>query len=265
MSGKNTSALFFDIDGTLVSFKTHEIPQSTVRAIAQAKANGVGVYISTGRPLQIITNLKSIEPYIDGYITTNGALCFVGSRVVCCNPIPKADVDALIADADKCNYAVLVVGKSGVRLYNPKPVFDEVFVRDLNVTNIDPSLPAADILGSEEILQLTPFFSAEHEAELMPRLSGCVSGRWHPAFTDITSRQADKGKGLEAMARFLGIDISQTMAFGDGGNDVAILRRAGIGVAMGNGGEPAKSAADYVTTSVDDNGVWNALKHFRVI
>ena len=60
----NISALFFDIDGTLVSFKTHQIPRSTVEAIAKAKENGVGIYISTGRPLQIITNLKDIEPCV---------------------------------------------------------------------------------------------------------------------------------------------------------------------------------------------------------
>lgn len=261
----NINALFFDIDGTLVSFKTHQIPRSTVEAIAKAKENGVGIYISTGRPLQIITNLKDIEPYIDGYITTNGALCFVGSNVVCCNPIPKEDVDFQLSDADRYDYAVLVVGESGVRLYNKKPVFDEVFVRDLNVTNIDTTLSVADMLEKEKVLQLTPFISAAHEKTLMENLSECVSGRWHPAFTDITAKAADKGKGLEAMASYLNIDISQTMAFGDGGNDVAILKRAGIGVAMGNAGDGAKAAADYITTSVDEDGVWNALKHFGVI
>ena len=258
----NINALFFDIDGTLVSFKTHQIPRSTVEAIAKAKENGVGIYISTGRPLQIITNLKDIEPYIDGYITTNGALCFVGSNVVCCNPIPKENVDFLLSDADRYDYAVLVVGESGVGLYNKKPVFDEVFVRGLNVTNIDTTLSVVDMLEKEEVLQFTPFISAAHEKALMENLPGCVSGRWHPAFTDIT---ADKGKGLEAMASYLNIAISQTMAFGDGGNDVAILKRAGIGVAMGNAGDGAKAAADYITTSVDEDGVWNALKHFGVI
>ena len=68
-------ALFFDIDGTLVSFQTHEIPASTIQALAQAKANGSRVYIATGRPPLIITNLGAIEHLIDGYITTNGALC----------------------------------------------------------------------------------------------------------------------------------------------------------------------------------------------
>ena len=160
---------------------------------------------------------------------------------------------------------MLVVGERAVRLYNPKPVFAEIFVRDLNVTNIDKSLDARELMRREKILQLTPFFSQDHERKLMPQLPDCVSGRWHPAFTDITAREADKGKGLEAMAEYLGLDVSETMAFGDGGNDVAILRRAGIGIAMGNAGNEARSAADYITSSVDDDGVWNALKHFGVI
>ena len=72
---KKIKALFFDIDGTLVSFKSHRIPQSTVDALEQAKKNGVEVYISTGRPKQIINNLGQIEHLIDGYITANGARC----------------------------------------------------------------------------------------------------------------------------------------------------------------------------------------------
>ena len=79
---KKIKALFFDIDGTLVSFRTHKIPQSTVDALEDAKRNGVAVYISTGRPIMLINNLGQIEHLIDGYITTNGARCFVGNHTV---------------------------------------------------------------------------------------------------------------------------------------------------------------------------------------
>lgn len=79
-------SLFFDIDGTLCSLKTHEIPLSTVKALEQARTKGVKVFISTGRPIQIITNLKAIEHLIDGYITTNGAYCFVNGEVVRSTP-----------------------------------------------------------------------------------------------------------------------------------------------------------------------------------
>ena len=99
----------------------------------------------------------------------------------------------------------------------------------------------------------------------MALLPGCTSGRWTPQFTDITCSKADKGKGLAAMARHLGFDIHDTMAFGDGGNDTPILRAAGIGVAMGNGCDEAKENADFVTDGVDEDGVRNALYHFGVI
>lgn len=76
----NIKALFFDIDGTLVSFTSHTVPASTVEALEEAHRRGVGIYISTGRPMAFITNLKPIAHLIDGYITTNGAYCVVGDR-----------------------------------------------------------------------------------------------------------------------------------------------------------------------------------------
>ena len=71
--------------------------------------------------------------------------------------------------------------------------------------------------------------------------------------------------GIDKIIEHYGISLHETMAFGDGGNDMAMLRHAGIGVAMGNAGDEVKEAADYVTDSVDDDGVMNALRHFDVI
>jgi hydroxymethylpyrimidine pyrophosphatase-like HAD family hydrolase len=99
----------------------------------------------------------------------------------------------------------------------------------------------------------------------MGRLPGCTSGRWHPAFTDVTAKGADKGEGIMAMAEHLGLDPQYTMAFGDGGNDSTMVRRAGIGVAMGNAIDELKKEADFVTTSVDEDGIRYALSHFGLI
>ena len=67
------------------------------------------------------------------------------------------------------------------------------------------------------------------------------------------------------MAAHLGLNTSETMAFGDGGNDIPMLRHAGVGVAMGNAASEVQNAADYVTTSVDEDGILNALKHFGIL
>ena len=260
---KKIKALFFDIDGTLVSFNTHRIPQSTVDALEQAKKNGVEVYISTGRPKQVINNLGQIEHLIDGYITANGARCFVEDTLVSQHAILPSDVKKIIEAADRDNYPAIVVSESRFAIHHYTDEVYEIFCKGLGV---DSSV-FADVndLGDEPILQITPFCTLEQEALLMPTLENCTSGRWHPAFTDITARGADKGKGLQAMADYLDLNIEETMAFGDGGNDISIIKKAGVGVAMGNAGEELKQVADYITTHVDEDGVKNALIKYGVI
>ncbi len=257
-------ALFFDIDGTLVSFKSHEIPASTILALTQAKANGHKVFISTGRPPLILTNLGAIEHLIDGYITINGALCFVGNEVVSCKDIPHDAVQVVVKDALEKNYGLIVVGEQDVAVLDPQGEVDRIFRREIAVENLDRAKPL-DVVLKQRILQLTPFFPEMYEHQLMERIPYCTSGRWHPAFTDITAKGADKGEGIKTLAAHLGLNLQYTMAFGDGGNDSSMIRVSGIGVAMGNALESLKSEADYTTTSVDEDGVMNALRHYGLI
>ena len=257
-------ALFFDIDGTLVSFDTHEIPASTILALTQAKANGHKVFIATGRPPIIITNLGAIEHLIDGFVTTNGAYCFVGNDVVACKSIPPHEARLIVDDAIEKNYGVIVVGEKDVAVLDPRGQVDEIFRQHLAVQNLDLAKPVEHVL-QQRIMQITPFFDKAYEEQLMARVPGCTSGRWHPAFTDVTALGADKGEGLLAMARYFGLNPDHTMAFGDGGNDSTMIRKAGIGVAMGNAIDELKAEADYITTSVDNDGIREALHHFGLI
>ena len=215
-------ALFFDIDGTLVSFETHQIPPSTILALTQAKANGHKVFIATGRPPIIITNLGAIEHLIDGYVTTNGALCFVGSDVVACKAIPQQEARMVVEDSIEKQYGVIVIGEKDVAVLDPKGDVDLIFRQHLAVENLNLAKPVEQVL-EQRILQITPFF--------------------------------DK----------LGLDPQYTMAFGDGGNDTTMIRKAGIGVAMGNAIDDLKKEADFVTTSVDEDGIRYALSHFGLI
>ena len=257
-------ALFFDIDGTLVSFDTHEISASTILALTQAKANGHKVFIATGRPPIIITNLGAIEHLIDGFVTTNGAYCFVGNDVVACKSIPPHEAQLIVDDAIEKNYGVIVVGEKDVAVLDPRGQVDEIFRQHLAVQNLDLAKPVEHVL-QQRIMQITPFFDKAYEEQLMARVPGCTSGRWHPAFTDVTALGADKGEGLLAMARYFGLNPDHTMAFGDGGNDSTMIRKAGIGVAMGNAIDELKAEADYITTSVDNDGIREALHHFGLI
>ena len=257
-------ALFFDIDGTLVSFNTHAIPQSTVKALTRAKEKGVKIFISTGRPMPLINNLGAISHLIDGYITTNGACCTIGDQNVRLTPIERSDVDTLLEYVKKEKAGCLVMGNEGTSMLYSTEETDHVLYDILDVERGVMSVPIDELL-KKPVLQITPFFTQQQEDTLMPYLKACTATRWYPAFCDITSNQADKGRGLEAVAEAAGIAIEETMAFGDGGNDIPIIRRAGTGVAMGNALDDVKAAADYVTDHIDNDGVAKALEHFGVI
>lgn len=254
-------AIFFDIDGTLVSFKTHRIPQSTIDAIVQAKMQGIKIYISTGRPFLLIDNISPIKHLVDGYITANGAYCFVKDEVISCLSIPEEDVRSVIRFADEKDFACMIVGEKDLVMYRNNACAENIFCKMLNVRNLQTNVSVETILR-QRILQLTPVISKTEEELLMPLLSGCESSRWYPKFADITAKNVNKGKGLQVIAAHQGIKIEETMALGDGGNDIPIIEQAGIGVAMGNANDSLKVIADYVTDSVDDDGVYNALNYW---
>lgn len=257
-----TEALFFDIDGTLVSFNTHCIPESTVLALRQARAKGIKVYISTGRPVAFINNLGQITDLINGYITTTGAVCVVSNERFGIHSINHDDARQVIDACYKFNKSCVVVGIEHISLINDSAEVTRQFREGLN---LQFDFAPLSVTLQEPLLQLSPFFTQAEEQSVMEHLSACVSSRWHPAFTDITHVDADKGKALATMCQHEGIAIANTMAFGDGGNDIPIIRQAGIGIAMGNANDKVKAVADHITTSVDNDGVCNALLHYHVI
>ena len=261
-------ALFFDIDGTLVSFKTHQIPVSTVSAIAEAKARGVQIFISTGRPKIIINNLQALEErhLIDGYITMNGGYCFAGDTVISKHSISPKSVEIITSYATERGIPNLVVGEHNMVICDSGEIFEELFYRQLKVgIQLEEKTVAEAISEGKDIIQLTTFINKIQEAELQPLVPDCEMGRWHPAFVDITTQGCTKQQGIDEIIQHFGIKLEETMAFGDGGNDIPMIQHAAIGVAMGNALDSVKAIADYVTDTVDNDGVAKALKHFGVI
>ena len=97
----------------------------------------------------------------------------------------------------------------------------------------------------------------------MKQLSDCKMSRWNQYAVDIIPKSGGKIAGIRYILSRLGIGLDETAAFGDGENDIDMLRCAGVGIAMGNASEIVKQQADYITDSVDQDGLANALKHFN--
>ena len=145
-------------------------------------------------------------------------------------------------------------------------MMDEKMIQMMKMVKFPPRpiLPSKAFIN-KEIFQMSAFFPIEREAEIMKRFPGCTTTRWYPTFTDINAIGVDKSVGLSKIGDYFGFGIDEMMSFGDGGNDISMIKYAGTGVAMGNAGEEVKLAADYITTSVDDDGIGDALRHFGVL
>lgn len=253
-------AIFFDIDGTLVSFNTHKIPDSTFQTLRELKNNGIKLFIATGRGKDGLDVLDEFE--FDGYITLNGQYCYTKDELIYENTIVKDDLEVLLKEIEKdpfpCGFTL-----EETKYFN----YRDERVDAIHAITHNDDHPARDCSNviNEKVYQCMCFISEDKERELMKKLPHCTSARWHPLFTDISPIGGTKQNGIDKFLKHYDIDLSETMAFGDGGNDVQMLSHVAIAVAMGNANEDVKKIADYVTDSVDENGIRNAMKKYKLI
>lgn len=256
-------AIFFDIDGTLLSFKTHKVPQSTIKAIKAVRQKGVKIIVATGRLFSQISNLDELE--FDGFITVNGSYCVdTKGKVIGKRTIPKKELESLIEyEKGVESFAFAFMVHEGIFVNK----VDDTVKKIYGMLEI-PTPKAADLSSmiDEEVYQLNLFVDKDRNDKIMQdALISCESSRWHPIFSDVNIKGINKSIGVDDFLKYYGLKKEETMAFGDGGNDLEMLKHVGIGVAMGNANDEVKAIADYITTSVDDDGVANAMLHYGLI
>ena len=254
-------AVFFDIDGTLVSFKSHTVPESARRAIARLREQGVKVFIATGRLMKHVAIVNDIE--VDGYITVNGGYCITfAGEVIFESAFPRATVERVIDLSEQYGFDLNVMTHEDMYVSS----MGERVKKIASMINIMPTVAdVRAIAATQPVVQMCPYISRELEQEIMPLLPDCVGSRWIETFMDLNVRGVDKSLGIQQVMNYYGLTMAEAMAFGDGGNDVPMVRDAAVGVAMGNACDELKAVADYITSSVDEDGVSRALEHFGLI
>ena len=165
----------------------------------------------------------------------NGAYCFVGEQVIYKSAIPQDEVKAMGDFCEKKGVPCIFVEEHNISVCQPNDMVKKIFYDFLHV-NVIPTVSFEEAT-SKEVIQMTPIITEEEEKEIRPSIPTCEIGRWYPAFADVTAKGDTKQKGIDEIIRYFDIKLEDTMAFGDGGNDISMLRHAAIGVAMGQAKE----------------------------
>lgn len=253
-------AAFFDVDGTLFSHSTKSVPQSALTALEKLKAAGIRCVVSTGRQIHEMDRLPMGGLTFDAYITMNGQLTMDEDR----NPLYGMSITGEAKEFalklfEERKIPVILVEQD--RLYLN---FENERVRQVQAA-ISSKVPPVGEYAGAEIYQACVYVAGAEEQVLDPIADKCGITRWHTGAVDVIAKGGGKASAVRRYLKKTGIRSEETIAFGDGENDMGMLQLAGIGVAMGNAEEQVKQAADYVTADIDEDGIEKALKHFGLI
>lgn len=254
-------AVFFDIDGTLISFKTGKIPESTQNALKKLREKGIKVIVATGRSINSLHHISHLE--FDGFITFNGAYCVTTSReLISRYTIAPADIESLIRYAGEAPLSYSLMYEDKVEINDATPEVVGMYAH----VNLPVPPVHTEYIDIQNVLQANIFLRPEAEEEFMEKvMPNSISSRWTPLFADVNAGGITKQLGIENFCTHFGIDTADTMAFGDGGNDISMLKFVKIGVAMGNANDAVKQIADFVTDEVDEHGIERALIRFGLL
>lgn len=249
-------AAFFDIDGTLVSFNTHKIPDSSLDALKRLREAGVRLFIASGRHR---ASMDKIEPYadlFDGYVMVNGGLCILGDEIVHSTLMSKKDVKLWLEYIKKEPRSTCFVLQDKIVINFIDDQMQKVFeVLDFPI----PPSANLDDFADSDVYQMIISFTEEENSKILPIFPQCYAPRWSPLFSDIIPNGVNKMVGIEKMIERLGITKDEVAAFGDGGNDIEMIKSVGWGIAMGNACDELKRVAKFTTDDIDNDGLAKAV------
>lgn len=251
-------AAFFDIDGTLLDHSGGEsvFHPSTAAALAALQRRGIKVFVSTGRGPGILGSIRDMFPF-DGFVTFNGQLVLLRDGTVLHRAAhTPEDVRAMTELARGAGIPGLVMGEA-----ESWPLGDSPQARGFYewLGQEFPPLYDTGLADKTPVIQLTLYESQETAGAVLAPVKGVRAVACGPGMVDVIPIGGGKEAGLNAVIGRYGLNREETAAFGDGMNDLGMLKWAGTGVAMGNAEPEVKAAADYVTTPVWEDGVKNAL------
>lgn len=252
---------FFDIDGTLIECVEgiYELNEQTMKSLDSLKAYGHDVFLATGRcPCFIVDGVMKYD--FSGYVTCNGAYVTYKGEEVFKRIIPSKAIDILDELSRQRGLTYFLEGVDHIYV---KDCNEEMLVDFCNDWQMKHAL-LIDQYDSKEIETFIAMLCVNNEEDvtmveevLSPYFT--IQRHMHGYSFDLTIKGVSKGMGIKELCKAINREMNDTVAFGDGLNDVEMLESVGFSIAMDNACDEAKRVSNYVTKSVLENGVCYAI------
>lgn len=254
-------ALFFDIDGTLYDNKSHALASQSLAAILKLKEKGYKTAICTSRNLAEMVHLPSaLINAVD--VVISGA----GTVIQYQDSIDYTAIDATIIHKafsffEEHKIVYRWTNQQGIGYFGSH---QEKTVSDL-FYYLYQMIPGYQQYQGEPVTSILYYTdNPTYQQQLKTMFNDCECIQMQHS-VEVTPPSMNKYHGIKKVLAKWQLTMDEAMAFGDGNNDYPMLAGVGFSVAMGNANERLKAVADYVTDSVENNGVHQALVQFNFI
>jgi Cof subfamily protein (haloacid dehalogenase superfamily) len=261
--------VFLDIDGTLVNSEK-KITKATKESLMRIQKAGVKLAIASGRPSKGVIPYAQeleLEKYAGYILPFNGGniINYSTKEVVYSNTL-SMDVVKKAYDLSK-EYGVELITYKGDTILsetddNPYLLIEST-INKMDVEKVECVYDAITESPVKCLLLGDGDYLAGIENEIKEKIGNDANVfRSEPFFMEIVPQGIDKAAAIEALIGTLGIRQEETVAFGDGYNDVSMIQYAGLGVAMSNGCDRIKEVADYIAPDNNSDGIAHVINKF---
>ncbi len=280
---EDNKIIFLDVDGTLIDYET-KCPATAKEAVKQARENGHKVYLCTGCS-EFELSQRDL-PETDGLIGGNGSYVKDGDKVLLHQTLTKDQTKKVVDWCEERHLGVILECNSGMyinqwmTINGPKTM--KRYALGKGTSEEQAELGGQGFVNAMTLLPLEELYRddvnkisfilntyqdhLDSKTEFPDLIANTWGGRGEEAlFGDLSPEGITKANAISVLLNALGRDKEDTIAFGDAKIDISMFELCNYGVAMGNGGKEIKEAADYITTDVNDDGLWNAFKYLQLI
>lgn len=254
--------LFFDFDNTLYSHKTKRVPESAKKALSDLRAQGHYIVLATGRGLESQDFIRQESGFdFDAAILLNGQQVYQDGKLIFEHHESIGQGARLSQLAETYNIPLGGWTDHSVMVNRIDSRVSQVIQDFTNFNPIeDPTFP----LGFP--IYMVHLYATEAEEVLFQDvLTDFIFNRSHEYLLNLIPKSAGKGTGISMILEKEGIEKEDSIAFGDGYNDVDMLQSVGVGIAMGDGADNLKKVATHIADTPDNDGITKMLRQLELV